>query len=183
MFVLKDPRKYARLREYVAQNESPYFDIEADPYTQYLGYVAVGEPGSVKAQLKASSYLMRLTAPERSAGGSFRQYPWTGFLAREQVYNAAGTEQQRDAAECLRRTFRDSFGHHWLDLVSEGAARESIYVSNWEDRLALTNPDTLHYMLDSAQLSPAVADKLTVTIPAQFFASRYAHLSRQGGSP
>ena len=180
MFVLRSGASSAALRDYVAGNDSPYFDIEADPYTEYLGYVAVGAPGAVRAQLKASSYLLRLLAPERSAGGSFRRYPWTGFLAREQVYSSAGTKQQADYALCMRRTFRDHFGEQWPDLIAEGASGESLQVSSWDDRLALTNPDTLHYLLDSTALSPAVADRLTVTIPSTFFAERYRHLSRKG---
>ena len=165
------------LRTYYGENQCPYFDTDLDDYFQFLGFVGtVDERGHLSATQKASSYLTNMLAPERSTRSQFRAFPWTGFSAREELYNADGSPATHEAQACFYATFRNHFNQEWLEIVRKGAAREGLGVSSWADRQALANPDSVHYLIDYSDVSPAIRGALGLTINGETLAKYLPHI-------
>ena len=80
--------------------------------------------------------------------------------------------------ECFRSVFHDTFGLQWTELVRLGAEQEGLHLSSRNERIYLSNPDSIHYLIEPSDLPPNFLDRMGLTVSADTLSRYYQHLTK-----
>jgi hypothetical protein len=90
-----------------------------------------------------------------------REFGVYGLLERRSVYSDNPSFEAAD--EIFQKTFRDSFGINWFDLLNDHLVLPSashIEVSSASDLAVLLDPSKLYYLYDSKDISSSIIETI-----------------------
>lgn len=142
-----------------------YFQIDPEEQPVYLGSTYTGEPGTIVGLPNLTSFLVRMLVPEHAIGvdeEDRRAFWMTGWRARKQIYS-----QHPEFMRVYR--LLDDACTRFL-----GAGVEAIMMRRPEptmtsvfqgaDAVFITNPDSIYYLIDPADVTPALLANELATI-------------------
>jgi hypothetical protein len=153
-----------RVTDYFEEDLHPYFEVGVERPASFLGNLMVQQRGQVLAYPNVRSFLINTFGRERGIDSRFNRNYAFGYWEKKTFYAVHPLFSEVDRV--LQDTARKHLRYTIDELTPYQAAPQGLAMSNFADRMFVSNPDAIHYKLDPKDVSPDLLDSIFITIPA-----------------